>query len=521
MRGKFAALLAVVAPLTWAKTKPQISHVRIVRLSLVEGPAQVRVPGNTRWHRALFNAPVTQGETIRTGVHGRTEIELEDGSAIRLIPNSEISFTELARLGKIPLTTARLTRGTIFLNFLKKRTAHGFHLLTPAGLITAPYGKTDFRVTMRTQSAQMLVLQGKAEVTANGLPYQVKKNRQLTLIADAPAELTRDQRRDGWDTWNHQRNQYISIENFRSRTHSPYGMGLAEMSQYGSWMGGCWQPDFGTGMLSGFTASTWSPYMDGQWYFDPVLGDTWVSAYPWGWLPYHFGSWMDSGNGWCWMPGAENMMDMGNYQPLTIATGPSGVVLHRPIIPPHPPIKHRLILATPGGANTRHPVPGRRFYTVHNVFNKVETARFIPAQRAAWRLAHDTQQYWQTRAMNAVWDARQMGMPIQWQGPTGRMVSDANGRMAVLQAHADGGTGKIQPVWRSVGPDGRIMSGAAGRVGHALASQVGFHPTIGQAPVMNMPSPGPMISPGMAGSPGPGPAPMVREVGPAPAVRNR
>ncbi len=522
MRGNIAAFLAVavLSPLAWAKTKPELSHVRIVRLSLVQGPAQVRVPGNTRWHRALFNAPVTQGETIRTGVNGRAEIELEDGSALRLIPNSEISFTELARLGKMPLTTARLSRGTVFLNFRKKKTAHGFHLLTPAGMVTAPFGKTDFRVALRTDSAQMRVLKGKAEVTANGLPYQLKKNRQLTLIADAPAELTRNRQRGPWDAWNHQRNQYITMENYRGRTHSPYDMGLAEMSQYGNWMGGCWQPDFGMGMLSGFTASSWSPYMDGQWYFDPILGDTWVSSYPWGWLPYHFGSWMDSGNGWCWMPGAENLMNMDNYQSLATATGPSGVVLHRPIIPPHPPVLHRLIAATPQVAHTGRPVLARRFYRVSHIYNRAEVARLVPAQRAAWRLAHHTQQYWQTRAMNATWVAREMGMPIRWQGPTGRMVSDGYGHMAELQVHAGPGAGgTIHPVWRPVGPSGRIMSGAAGRVGYAPTANVGFRPVISQAPVMNMPSPGPMSSPAMAGSPGPGPAVMARSVGPAPAVR--
>jgi len=40
--------------------------------------------------------------------------------------------------------------------------------------------------------------------------------------------------------------------------------------------------------------------MNGQWILDPRLGWTWVSYEPWGWMPYHFGTWLlspDSGMG--------------------------------------------------------------------------------------------------------------------------------------------------------------------------------------------------------------------------------
>lgn len=45
--------------------------------------------------------------------------------------------------------------------------------------------------------------------------------------------------------------------------------------------------------------------MDGAWVWDPNFGYMWVSAYPWGWIPYHSGSWMYTGiaSGWCWLQG--------------------------------------------------------------------------------------------------------------------------------------------------------------------------------------------------------------------------
>ncbi len=44
--------------------------------------------------------------------------------------------------------------------------------------------------------------------------------------------------------------------------------------------------------------------MDGSWAFSPGLGFGWVSAYPWGWTPYHYGTWVFvPAYGWAWQPG--------------------------------------------------------------------------------------------------------------------------------------------------------------------------------------------------------------------------
>ena len=38
--------------------------------------------------------------------------------------------------------------------------------------------------------------------------------------------------------------------------------------------------------------------------FYPGMGYSFASAYPWGWLPYHYGSWaFINGAGWAWLPG--------------------------------------------------------------------------------------------------------------------------------------------------------------------------------------------------------------------------
>jgi hypothetical protein len=76
-----------------------------------------------------------------------------------------------------------------------------------------------------------------------------------------------------------------------------------QLSPYGTWVnypgyGYCWvpaneDPDF-------------SPYMsNGHWVYTD-LGWTWVSDFPWGWGPFHYGRWFgDPMYGWIWMPGYD------------------------------------------------------------------------------------------------------------------------------------------------------------------------------------------------------------------------
>jgi hypothetical protein len=54
-----------------------------------------------------------------------------------------------------------------------------------------------------------------------------------------------------------------------------------------------------------------------------------VSAYPWGWMPYRYGNWMFiPGNGWMWQPGA---LTAWNVVPRTAGTLPAA--FHAPVAP--------------------------------------------------------------------------------------------------------------------------------------------------------------------------------------------
>src|SRR5262249_662330 len=68
------------------------SHARIVRISYVDG--EVRIDHGSGYESASMNVPVTEHNWLQTRSDGWAEVQLEDGSLIRLAPDTVIAFTE-------------------------------------------------------------------------------------------------------------------------------------------------------------------------------------------------------------------------------------------------------------------------------------------------------------------------------------------------------------------------------------------------------------------------------------------
>jgi hypothetical protein len=73
------------------------------------------------------------------------------------------------------------------------------------------------------------------------------------------------------------------------------------LAPYGDWM---WTPEHGWVWKPTGMEPDWRPYTQGRWVYS-THGWTWVSHFPWGWAPFHYGrwSWMES-SGWVWVPGS-------------------------------------------------------------------------------------------------------------------------------------------------------------------------------------------------------------------------
>jgi hypothetical protein len=76
------------------------------------------------------------------------------------------------------------------------------------------------------------------------------------------------------------------------------------LDPYGTWVddstyGTVWVPS------PGVVGTDFQPYVtSGHWVYDDDY--VWVSDYPWGWAPFHYGRWVFiEGRGWAWIPGRE------------------------------------------------------------------------------------------------------------------------------------------------------------------------------------------------------------------------
>jgi hypothetical protein len=305
--GKALAIGAVLVAACLVVPASGESKARIVRLSDVQGTVQMDRAAGVGFEKAFLNLPVIEGSRIRTGNDGRAEVEFEDGSALRIVPDSEIEFTRLA-LGDDgqKLNTVQLNSGIAYLNV---RANKGDQFTLNFGHQSVSIEESaHFRVDLTATEATLAVFKGKVNGTGPAGQFEVAEKHSATfdLANSDSVAIAKNYEEDPYDDWDRQQSEYHDryAKNSAYDMSSPYGYGLSDLNYYGNYMmvpgyGWVWQP-----FLAG---ASWSPWMDGAWAWYPGFGYMWVSGYPWGWMPYRYGNWaFVSGYGWVWQPGYWN-----------------------------------------------------------------------------------------------------------------------------------------------------------------------------------------------------------------------
>ncbi|HKW75166.1 MAG TPA: DUF6600 domain-containing protein [Terriglobales bacterium] len=284
----------------------EISHARIVRLSHIEGTAQL--DSDRGYENATENMPLSEGDRMLTRSDGWAEVQFEDGSTMRLAPDTQITFAQLGRNSDGGTVTAiDLDQGEV--EFHVKKHDNSDFAVTAGNKEILLNHSSRFRVTSDNASPlEVVVWKGEVGIrdSASGSDIAVKKNETFTLDAMdlARYDLEKDAASDDLDQWSGQRDEALASYASAANTgyaQSPYQYGLNDLGYYGNYYdvpgyGYLWQP---TGVNLG-----WDPFMNGYWSYCPGVGYTWVSAYPWGWMPYRYGRWIFvNGYGWMWQPG--------------------------------------------------------------------------------------------------------------------------------------------------------------------------------------------------------------------------
>jgi hypothetical protein len=327
--GKTLAVLAVLAAAFLVVSASAESKARIVRLSEVEGTVQIDRAAGDGFDKAFINLPIIEGCKLKTGKDSRAEVEFEDGSALRLAPDSELDFTRLA-LGDNgqKLNTVRLVSGTVYASLHPKnagskssaKAGDQFELNFARETVTVSEA-AHFRVELADAKATVAVFKGKLNATSPAGQVEVAEKHSATidlandvLVNDGPANdapaknatfvIAKNYETEPADAWDRQQTDYHDryASAGGSGINSPYGYGMSDLNYYGNFMtvhGSVWQPYF--------IDAAWSPFQDGGWAFYPGFGYMWVSGYPWGWMPYSYGNWAFApGYGWVWQPGYWN-----------------------------------------------------------------------------------------------------------------------------------------------------------------------------------------------------------------------
>jgi len=376
MGSALSVLLAVAFVLAGVAAHAE-SHVRVIRLSYVDGSVDIDRATGEGLERAVLNMPVTEGIRLVTGSNGLAEVEFENNSTVRVGENSDVLFTKLLinDAGE-KVNEVQLAKGTIY--FDTKSGKDQIYRAIVGSSTFLVHRDTQLRLSDDSGNPKLAVTKGEVELANQ--PHEVKVTKKETLTVDPYSsdgyDIAKGVEAAPLDQWNNERSSYQTAYSYSNSGYGPdlNGYGYSDLSYYGGWsyvsgVGYGWQP-YGIAGWAG-----WNPYLSGAWSFCPGFGYMWASAYPWGWLPYHYGSWSIVNGGWFWFPGSWRGFRNGGwvangFRPAPIVHGPVGWQPPvRPTLPvgaAHGPIVRvgtigNLPATIPGGPampNFRSVVPG-------------------------------------------------------------------------------------------------------------------------------------------------------------------
>ena len=308
-RQRISALPSLATFILMAASLPLVaaSHVRIVRLSSVEGPVQMDRATGEGLERAILNTPIVEGTRLVTGADGLAEVEFENQSALRLTGDSEVKFSQLlmndtgAKINQI-----QITKGLVYLDTASK--GDDTYRLVVGNNSFLVRRDSDIRLSATPDQIKLAVFKGDVQLENQSQPVNIQRRETLTLDANNADTRTvaKSVDPDRFDAWNKEREDYSKTYAENEGYGGPNrGYGLQDLNYYGGFFyapgyGYAWQPFGFANAMQG-----WDPYGNGAWMFYPGFGYSWASAYPWGWLPFHYGSWaFINGAGWAWLPGS-------------------------------------------------------------------------------------------------------------------------------------------------------------------------------------------------------------------------
>lgn len=275
----------------------------VARLGVINGEASARRGDSGDWVAAVVNAPLMAGDSVSTAPGGSVEIQLDYSDFLRVGGDSEIRISQLD-YGRQQIQVAR---GLLTWRVLREPNGASPQpeISTPQ-VAVHPQRLSEIRVEVASDgSTRIISRRGDAEVTTPRGSDRVHEGSMMLVRGgqgDPEYQIVYAPARDGWDTFNDQRDAYLDRAQANvGRYVSPDINGAEDLSANGTWG---YDPAYGNVWTPSGLAPGWAPYQNGQWVWEDYYGWTWIPYDNWGWAPFHYGWWyVRPGFGWTWFPG--------------------------------------------------------------------------------------------------------------------------------------------------------------------------------------------------------------------------
>lgn len=307
-RALLLGLLALLAGAARAGSLPGELPALVGRINVQAGKLQLQDRDSGQWQRAedgqVHNWPVASGDRLRLlGRDARADLRI-GSTTLRLGADAQLALQQLDAQAVV----LQLQDGTVALRLA----AIDGDAFGPVELRTRegrwqPQRPGHYRFDRERDATQASVWRGALQFEGHDSALSILEGQRADLWLDGPDAGRRSATRyawalidrDGFADWvaRDERRDDAPV----SARHVPPGMtGWQDLDHHGDWVS---NTDNGPLWLPRTVAPGWAPYQVGRWSWVAPWGWTWIDAAPWGFAPFHYGSWLRYDGRWAWSPG--------------------------------------------------------------------------------------------------------------------------------------------------------------------------------------------------------------------------
>lgn len=175
-----------------------------LRISLIQGDVQVKTEDTSEWVPASINMPLRDSDRLWVPESGRSELQLRDGTYMRLDENSSL---EILTIGDDSFQFY-LTTGHAYVNFRGLRDSL-LQMDTPVSSIRA-YDRSKFKIDVSPDGfTDISVFKGTVYAESRNGKTRVSAGKTLSVGEDFFADLSPLGSSDEWERWNRGRDRQL------------------------------------------------------------------------------------------------------------------------------------------------------------------------------------------------------------------------------------------------------------------------------------------------------------------------